>query len=55
MSGNDRKGRVISFEIQPKLIERFNDVLIRRGLNKSETMRHLINEYIINANKEDLK
>lgn len=54
MSGNDRKGRVISFEIKPKLIERFNEVLNRRGLSKSEVMRNLIDQYIINANKEDL-
>ncbi len=46
MSRKDRDTKVVSFEIKPRLIERFDRILIKKGMGKSETMRNLINNYV---------
>ena len=46
MTGKDRKTKVVSFEIKPRLIERFEEILREKGMGKSEVMRGLINQYV---------
>jgi len=42
----ERKTKVVTFEIKPTLLERFDEVLGKKGLGKSETIRGLIHEFI---------
>ncbi len=51
MGKNNRKGKVVSFEIKPRLLERFNEICEEKGLSKSELMRNLINQYLEINNK----
>jgi len=51
MGKNNRKGKVVSFEIKPRLLDRFNEICEEKGLSKSELMRSLINNYIENNSK----
>ena len=44
MSGFKRK--VINFEIKPRLLERLDCIVIEKGMNRSEVIRCLINQYV---------
>jgi metal-responsive CopG/Arc/MetJ family transcriptional regulator len=46
MPTRKRYTKIISFEVKPRLLERFNEVCDEKGLYKSEIMRNLLNEYI---------
>lgn len=52
MGKNNRKGKVVSFEIKPRLLDRFNEICEEKGFSKSELMRSLINDYIEKNSKE---
>jgi metal-responsive CopG/Arc/MetJ family transcriptional regulator len=47
-----RERKLMNFEIKPILLERFNTVCKEKGLNKSEVIRSLINNYIEKNSKK---
>jgi metal-responsive CopG/Arc/MetJ family transcriptional regulator len=46
MRNINSKRTLINFELKPVLLERFDKILIKKGLGKSEVLRAMVNEYI---------
>lgn len=42
----ESKRTIVNFELKPTLLERFNRVLEKKGLGKSEVLRSMINEFV---------
>ena len=47
--------RVISFKIDEELLERFDRVVISRGLSRSEVIRELIKAYLNSINTQNIR
>lgn len=45
------KRKLINFEIKPRLLGRLDEIVEDKGLNRSEVIRCLINEFV-NKNKK---
>ena len=46
MTGKNRKTKIISFEVKPRLLDRLNALCDEKGLCKSEILRNLLNQYL---------
>ena len=41
-----RNTKIISFEVKPRLLDRFNELCDEKGLSKSEILRNLLNDHL---------